>query len=319
MSIIIPVYNVEGVLGSTLNSVLAQTYPIQEVILIDNKSTDRSVEIAKKIIVRNKKVPMELVQQTKNYGLSYSYNVGAKLAKSRYIVTLHSDSMLPTHRELGLLMKPILENSACIASMPLVVHRLEEWRKYNFWQKCLFAQSVGKEQHNLNGKFDAYNKSVFLRIGGYDTKNFNHNIGSEDADMHFRLSAQGIVAATNARVVHLHGLDSGYTLFDWIKRRRFLAISYARQIQLHWNHMGIDIVPFMVKPALVILTLGVYIHPLFIFPILLFPFWYMRYMFIDSETRKDKRMVLLPFIIVWLVFAETIWMVKALFVRKYSL
>ena len=319
VSIIIPVYNVEAVLDSNLKSLLSQTYPILEVILIDNNSTDRSVEVAKKIMAKHKKVPMRLIQQKYNYGLSYSYNVGAAHARSRYIVSLHSDSMLLTRYELALLMRPILEDPTCVAAMPLVVHRVKDWKKYNFWQKCLFAQSVGKEQHNLNGKFDAYNKSAFLRIGGYDTKNFNHNIGSEDADMHFRLRTQGVVASTNARVIHLHGINREYSLFDWIRRRRFLAISYARQIKLHWNHMGSDILPFMVKPVLACLTFGVYIHPLFIFPILLFPFWYMKRMFMDSDTRKDVRIVLLPFIIMWLVFAETVWMIKALFVRKYSL
>lgn len=320
VSVIIPVYNVESILREVLESLYIQTYPIQEIILIDNHSPDRSVAVAHAFIKMHHRIPIKIIQRKKTYGLSHSYNLGAALAQNKYIVTLHSDSMLPTKFELSRLMVPFIKNTVeYIAAMPIVVHRKQEWDAYNFWQKCLFASVVGTEQHNLNGKFDAYNREVFLRVGGYDTKNFDHYIGSEDADMNFRLASRGKMAVTNARVVHLHGTDINYSMQDLVKRRKFLAISYALQIRLHWREMGDGFIPFLVKPMLVVLTILSFVYPLFVLPLIIFPFWYMRTIFLDSVSRRDRNILLLPIVVICLVFLETFWMTKGLFVKRYSL
>ncbi|MEK7060629.1 MAG: glycosyltransferase [Patescibacteria group bacterium] len=320
ISVIIPVYNVESILKEVLVSLIIQTYPIEEIILIDNHSDDKSVKVADEFIRTHKKIAIRIIKRKQTYGLSHSYNLGAKETKSEYIVTLHSDSMLPTKFELSRLMEPLIKNTVdYVAAMPIVVHRKQEWDTYNFWQKCLFAQVVGKEQHSLNGKFDAYRRVVFMSIEGFDIKNFNHYIGSEDADMNFRLASRGKIAVTNACVVHLHGKDANYSMQDWMKRRKFLAISYALQIRLHWRVMGVGFIPFLVKPMLVVLTVLSFLYPLLVLPLIIFPFWYMRTMFIDSVSRRDRNILLLPIVVICLVFLETFWMTKGLFVRRYSL
>lgn len=316
VTVIIPVYKVEGVLQEVLESAYSQTYPIREIILIDNRSPDRSVAVAKKFAAIHKKIPIKILKRKKTYGISDSYNLGAKIARSEYIVTLHSDSMLPSKYELGRLMEPfVVKKNVYLAAMPLVVHRKKEWQEYSFWQKCLFAQVVGRQEHSLNGKFDAYRRSVFLSLGGYDTKHFNRFIGAEDADMNFRLSSQGEIAKTRAKVVHLHGRDPAYALNDWVARRRFLSKAYARQLELHWKDMGISIVPFLVKPGLVVMTLLSYFYPLLVILVVIFPFWYMRNMFMDPASRSDPHILLLPFIVLYLVFAETVWLLQGLFLR----
>ncbi|MEK7577114.1 MAG: glycosyltransferase [Patescibacteria group bacterium] len=319
VTIIIPVYKVERVLADVLKSIYGQTYPIQKMLLIDNHSPDRSVAVAQAFIKMHHRIPIKIIQRKKTYGLSHSYNLGAALARSKYIVTLHSDSTLPTKFELARLMSPFVYKKNFIAAMPNVVHRKIEWDKYNFWQKCLFASVVETKRHSLNGKFDAYDRDIFLSVGGYDTKNFDHYIGSEDADMNFRLASLGKIAVTNARVVHLHGRDINYSMQDWVKRRKFLAISYALQIRLHWREMGVGFIPFLVKPMLVVLTILSFVYPLFVLPLIIFPFWYMWTMFTDSVSRRDRNILLLPIVVICLVFLETFWMTKGLFVKRYTL
>lgn len=310
VTIIVTVYNVESVLESVLQSIVSQAYPIREIIVIDNRSTDRSVAVAKKFIKLHKRIPMRIVQRKRTYGLSDSYNLGAEFAKTDYIVTLHSDGMLPTRHELARLMEPFEKDTErYVAAMPIVVQRKSEWDEYNFWQKCLFAHVVGRQEHGLCGKFDAYKKDVFLSLGGYDTKHFSHSIGSEDADMHFRLKKAGCIAKTNARVVHLHGKDPSYSMGDWLAHRKFLAITYGRQLQLHMQDMGpFDLIPFFVKPVLVSVSVLALWNWVFILPLALFPFVYMRNMFIDQLSRQDPRIMVLPFVVMYLVFAETAWM-----------
>lgn len=308
VTIIVTVHNVESVLEGVLQSLVLQTYPMRKILLIDNRSTDRSVAVAKKFIKLHKRIPMRIIRRKRTYGLSDSYNLGAKLAKTEYIVTLHSDSLLPTKYELGRLMKPFTKENF-IAAMPVVVHRKKEWKQYNFWQKCLFAHVVGRQEHGLNGKFDAYKRDVFLSLGGYDTKHFSHSIGAEDADMGFRLKKVGRIAKTNARVVHLHGKHPSYSLDDWLAQRKFLATTYGRQLQLHAQDMGLfDLTLFFVKPVLVMVSVLALWNWAFILPLALFPFVYMRNMFTDHLSRRDPRIMILPFIVIYLVFAETAWM-----------
>lgn len=85
-SIIIPVYNVEDYISRCLDSVMNQTYKDYEVIVINDGSTDKSIEIAKNY-------PYQIISQ-KNQGLSEARNQGVKHAKGEYIIFLDSDDYI---------------------------------------------------------------------------------------------------------------------------------------------------------------------------------------------------------------------------------
>lgn len=85
-SIIIPVYNVEEYLEQCLESVKKQTYHDYEVIIVNDGTKDKSMEIAKKY-------PYKIINQ-KNQGLSVARNTGVKHATGDYILFLDSDDYL---------------------------------------------------------------------------------------------------------------------------------------------------------------------------------------------------------------------------------
>lgn len=89
-SVIVPVYNTQEYLKRCIESVLNQTYKNYEIILINDGSTDNSLEILKKY-ESNKKV--KVISQ-KNHGLSYTRNVGISHATGNYIILLDSDDFL---------------------------------------------------------------------------------------------------------------------------------------------------------------------------------------------------------------------------------
>lgn len=317
ISLLVPVYNVSTVIEKVLLSIKKQEYPIKEIIIIDNHSSDSSVDLIKKFIKKNKQMPFKLIEQNKTYGLSTSYNLGAKLAKGDYIVSLHSDSILPTSKEITRLVKPFLNDQAVIATYPFVVHLRKTWLTYNFWQKCLFGTVFGTERPSMNGKFDCYKRSVYLQIGGYDEKNFNNGMGTEDADMHYRLKKEGKAVATQARVIHLHGFEEKYSLKDFIARRKFLAISYGRYILMHAKDLGMKIGIFFIKPLIMLSVLLINYYPVSLLPFILFPFVYYRRMFREKTALRDPRIIALPFIIYYLIFYESFWLFQSiLFKRK---
>ena len=81
ISIVIPVYNVENFVYETLLSIKNQRAQPDEVIVIDDGSTDRSFNI----INNFKNLPGWQVLQTKNQGLGLTRNFGKSIVKSEYI------------------------------------------------------------------------------------------------------------------------------------------------------------------------------------------------------------------------------------------
>jgi glycosyltransferase involved in cell wall biosynthesis len=93
ISIIIPAYNVEKYLGAALDSIKAQEQLPDEVILIDDGSTDRTLEVAE---AYRFPVPYQ-VASIENGGQGNARNVGVSLASSEYIYFFDSDDLLTTN------------------------------------------------------------------------------------------------------------------------------------------------------------------------------------------------------------------------------
>lgn len=88
VSIIIPVYNAGTYLHTAINSALEQTWEHTEIILVDDGSTDSSLQIIKSY---GDKV---ILCQQQNKGASSARNLGLKLAKGNFIQFLDADDML---------------------------------------------------------------------------------------------------------------------------------------------------------------------------------------------------------------------------------
>lgn len=90
ISIIIPAYNVEKYLKAALDSIKAQTELPDEVILIDDGSTDGTLEVAKAFELL---VPYQIVS-IENGGQGNARNLGVSLASSEYVYFFDSDDLL---------------------------------------------------------------------------------------------------------------------------------------------------------------------------------------------------------------------------------
>lgn len=88
-SIVIPLYNKENYIAATLHSVLSQTFTDFEVLVINDVSTDNSVNIAQTF--SNKRV--KIINHSVNKGLSASRNTGIKNAKANYIALIDADDV----------------------------------------------------------------------------------------------------------------------------------------------------------------------------------------------------------------------------------
>ena len=91
ISIIIPIYNTEKYIQRCLDSVLVHNHFVDEVICIDDGSTDKSGTILKEYAI---KYPNLRVVTQKNLGLSVVRNVGLQIAQGDYVYFLDSDDYL---------------------------------------------------------------------------------------------------------------------------------------------------------------------------------------------------------------------------------
>jgi glycosyltransferase involved in cell wall biosynthesis len=92
VSVVIPAYNAEKWVSETVESVLKQTYGKLEIILVDDGSTDRTVEVAKQSLQRGH-IPYYILSQP-NKGAAGARNLGWRAARGPWVQFLDADDLL---------------------------------------------------------------------------------------------------------------------------------------------------------------------------------------------------------------------------------
>ena len=104
ISVIIPLYNKESAVERSVKSVLSQTYQNLELIVVDDGSTDNSLDVVKRI--QDDRI---IIIEQENGGPSKARNTGVRHAKGEWIVFLDADDeLLP--RALDYFSKLVKEN-----------------------------------------------------------------------------------------------------------------------------------------------------------------------------------------------------------------
>lgn len=113
LSVIIPVYNVEPYLARCLNSVLHQTQSVQEIICVDDGSTDRSGEILDQYAAKNSQIK---VIHKKNGGLVSARIAGLAQATCPYTACVDSDDFVERDMYESLMEIALREDADLVTS-----------------------------------------------------------------------------------------------------------------------------------------------------------------------------------------------------------
>ncbi len=196
ISLIIPAYNAEPTLEECLDACLAQSRAADEIIVVDDGSTDRTAEIAARY-------PVTYLRQD-NRGPAAARNLGARHAAGDLLVFTDSDCV------------PDPDWLACLAAGFIDDRTVAVGGSYGIRNgSSLLARLVHEEivlRHaHLAGEVDflgsfnvAYRRGAFMAAGGFD-ESFARASG-EDNDFAYRLQDAGGVLrfAPDARVAHYH-------------------------------------------------------------------------------------------------------------------
>lgn len=105
ISVCIPVYNCEGYIGSTIESVLVQTFKNFELIILNNYSTDRTLDI-----IRQYNDPrIRIIENETNIGAEGNWNKALSEARGKFIKILCADDLLYPNcleRQVAILENP---------------------------------------------------------------------------------------------------------------------------------------------------------------------------------------------------------------------
>ena len=91
VSVIVPIYNSELYIDKCIQSIINQTFKDIELILVDDGSTDKSIEISNKYAEKDKRI--KIIKQ-KNKGVSSARNYGISIATGDFITFVDSDDFI---------------------------------------------------------------------------------------------------------------------------------------------------------------------------------------------------------------------------------
>jgi len=240
LSIIIVNWNTKELLMQCIKSLVSSINPpaggqvlSMEIIVVDNGSTDGSIEILKKYLIhppnRRTKYIIHLIENQSNLGFAKANNIGIKKARGEYIMLLNSDTIVKE----GAVEKLIefLDKNPNTAVAPLLIlpdnrPQNDYYMKFpNLWQiflyhnplrplvmKIPFVSSLIAQKTMLNefivdqlpGAALAADRKVWDDVGLLDE---DYHFLFEDVDWCWRAKNKGmkLVVVSRAEIVHLGG------------------------------------------------------------------------------------------------------------------
>lgn len=216
VAIIIPNWNGQRHLQRCLPAVFAQTYPHFEVVIVDNASTDGSVEL-----VREQFPQVTLIVNDTNLGFAAANNLAIRATRAPYIATLNNDTQveadwlselvrgITSDPKIGMVASKILymQPPHLVDSAGVGVSRAGlAWNRYNGAQENP-SEIEPYEVFGPSAAAALYRREMLDEVGLFDEAYFAYY---EDTDLAWRARLMGwrCLYMPTARVHHAHSATS---------------------------------------------------------------------------------------------------------------
>jgi GT2 family glycosyltransferase len=229
VSVIIVAYNSASSINDCLKSVAEQQDVNREIMVIDNASSDQSVNV-----VRTSPAKPILIENRENVGFGRACNQGFAASKGRNIYLLNPDAQLIGPKALATLCRALSEHKGWGMAGSRVVSAAGEWKR----PATTYPDQlhVGKDFSGLPGTIAwvvgasmMIRREVYSELGGFDPEFFLY---SEETDFCLRLRERGyeIGLVEEASVRHIGGAsESGCDPYDvWTRRSKGLHLFWQK-------------------------------------------------------------------------------------------
>lgn len=182
VSIYVPAFNAEKTIEYSIKSVQDQSLAFDEIIIVDDHSTDNTSEIVKKF--HN----IKLITNSKNMGLGFNRNLAIKNCKNEIIAAIDADVVLDKFW-LENILKTFEKDKITMSGGKMIEKNVDN--KFNSWRSRYYSQNWGNK-NILNPPFlygcnTIQNKSIWNKINGYDEKMLTNG---EDVDYSKKIKLQ---------------------------------------------------------------------------------------------------------------------------------
>jgi glycosyltransferase involved in cell wall biosynthesis len=182
VTVAIPCYNAANYLGNLLDSLFQKTEFIEEILVINDGSTDTTRQIAQRHGVR-------LIEHNENRGLACTRNTALQNSKGDIIIYLDADT-LPHPKSLERIVSEYSNpDTMAVGGQELFT---PSSTKANLWRNLFWRQTHGPKRIDnvwmLMGLCCSYRKNALLLLGGFDE---TYKTNGEDVDIGIRLRKAG--------------------------------------------------------------------------------------------------------------------------------
>ncbi len=171
----IPAFNAQNTIELCINSVINQTYPVDEIIIINDNSKDNTKEILSKFN------DLKIINNKQNLGLGYNRNLGIQNSSNEIIASIDSDVELDK-KWLENIIVSLKKNNVVMCGGNMVEKYTNN--KVNAWREKYYNQSWGKTDI-LNPPFIYGCNTILLKNYWKKTKGYDENLKTNGEDIDF--------------------------------------------------------------------------------------------------------------------------------------
>ncbi len=217
VSIIVPCYNEEKVLKASLESLMNQTYPKYEILVIDDGSSDNTYLLAKHMEFDDGKVSLKAFTK-KNAGKAHALNFGIDMAKGELFLAVDADSKL--NPDAIALMVDYFQDPkiGAVAGSVYVTNTDNLWTKLQALEYIQGlnlvrnGQALFKLVNIIPGPIGMFRKKAVEKIGKYTDDTY-----AEDCDLTLRLIDAGY--KIDYEIDAISYTEAPESLIDLLKQR----------------------------------------------------------------------------------------------------
>ncbi|HEX9565888.1 MAG TPA: glycosyltransferase [Gemmatimonadaceae bacterium] len=191
VTIIVPAYNEGAVIEGAVRSLLALDYPVYEVLVVDDGSTDDTYARVAALEGRYGDVVLRVVSKS-NSGKASALNTGISLARHPFVLCMDGDSRLTKDTLKAALRHFRNPNVGAVAGNVKVVNRRNVWTRLQALEyieglnMARRAQAFARIVNIIPGPIGIFRRDVLQQLGGYETDTF-----AEDADLTLKILTAG--------------------------------------------------------------------------------------------------------------------------------
>jgi len=208
ISVVMPVYNAFDFLDDSMSSILGQTLSDFEFVILDDASTDKSLERAREWAARDQRIH---VHESKNrLGLSGSSN--AVVAKARAPIVARMDADDVAHPDRLRRQWDVLQNRPEVAVVGTLCNGIDatgrEVRPRDRWRIVRRSRYIPFPHGSA-----MFRRELFDKVGGYD----ENAIGAEDQELFSRMAAHGRIVTLPDVLYSYRYHANNATLFNGLR------------------------------------------------------------------------------------------------------